>query len=54
MNIHISPPDTTSITQPLDQINASLHSAYTKECKKFFLDNHINGDFYGSFSRELE
>ena len=25
MNSHISPPDTTSITQPLDQINASLH-----------------------------
>ena len=46
MNSHASPPDTTSTTQPLDQINSSLHTAYSKECNKFFLDNHINREVF--------
>ena len=31
IKIFLSPPDTTAVTQPLDQINASLHSSYAKE-----------------------
>ena len=39
-------PDTISITQALDQINASLHSAYSEECDRFFRDNHINREVF--------
>ena len=46
ISCHVSPPDTTSLTQPLDQINASLHSAYSSECEKFFKDNHINREVF--------
>ena len=46
MTSHVSPPDSTSTTQALDQINASLHSAYGDECDKFFRDNHINREVF--------
>ena len=46
MTSHVSPPDTTSVTQTLDQINAALHSSYIRECDKFFRDNHINRELF--------
>ena len=38
----VSPPDTTSVTQLLDQINQSLHSAYRKELEERLTDRSIN------------
>ena len=46
MTSHVSPPDTTSVTQTLDQINASLHSTYNSESDKYFHDNHINREVF--------
>ena len=39
----VSPPDTTSVLQPLDQINSVLHTAY-RDIKKeqLFIDEHVN------------
>lgn len=38
----VSPPDTTSTTQLLDQVNQVLHSAYRNEIKDIIMDEHIN------------
>ena len=46
MTSHVFPPDTTSVTQILDQLNAALHSRYSAECEKFFRDNHINREVF--------
>ena len=46
MTSHVSPPDTTSVTQTLDQINASLHSTYNSEIDKHFHDKHINREVF--------
>ena len=46
MTSHVSPHDTTSVTQPLDQINAAFHSMYNKEVDKFFTDNHVNREVF--------
>ena len=46
MTSHVSPADTTSVTQVLDQLNAALHSRYDVECAKFFRDNHINREVF--------
>ena len=39
INQFVLPPDTTGVTQPLDQVNSSLHRCYSK---KAVLENHIN------------
>ena len=38
----LSPPDTTGLLQPLDQINAALHSAYRRGKQEMLVDEHIN------------
>ena len=42
----VSPPDTTSATQPLNQINAALHSAYRKEISKLFVGSYVNREVF--------
>ena len=42
----VSPPDTTGLLQPLDQINSSLHSAYRNETENLFTDDHINRETF--------
>ena len=42
----VSPPDTTSVTQPLDQINATLHTSYRKEISDLFLESYVNKEVF--------
>ena len=43
IRMFVSPPDTTSLLQPLDQIDYVLHTAY-RDIKKaqLFMDEHVN------------
>lgn len=43
----VSPPDTTGLLQPLDQINSVLHSAYRRCIEKNFLpDSHVSRESF--------
>ena len=42
----LGPPDTTSVTQVLDQINYVLHSSYALETTKFFCGTYINREIF--------
>ena len=53
MTSHVFPPDTTAVTQTLDQLNAALHSQYNSECGKFFADNHINREVFMEILGEI-
>ena len=49
----VSPPDTTGLLQPLDQINSLLHRAYTESKKNLFVGRHINRETFMCMLGEL-
>ena len=55
-NIHqfVSPPDTTGLLQPLDQINSMLHSRY-RNClqENFNADDHVNRETFMKILAEI-
>ena len=46
IKVFLGPPDTTSVTQMLDQINAVLHTSYGQELSNFYLDSYINRETF--------
>ena len=46
INQFLSPPDTTGLLQPLDQINAKLHTSYRECTKSLFQDDHVNRETF--------
>lgn len=46
IKMFISPPDTTAVTQPLDQINAKLHTSYANEIDEYAPGERINREVF--------
>ena len=46
MHQFVGPAETSGLTQLLDQVNASLHSTYSKELDKILLGNHVNRELF--------
>ena len=49
----LSPPDTTGLLQPLDQINSMLHTAYNESKEKICYGEHINRETFMTMLGEI-
>ena len=46
IKLFLGPPDSTSVTQALDQISAVLHKSYGNELSNFYMDSYINRETF--------
>ena len=43
---YVTPPDTTGLLQPLDQVNSKLHSCYAESTEQLYIEDRINRETF--------